>query len=358
MALSLQGWLNGLSSSGLVIFGCAIGLFCIYKSRKSEAKLLLYWGLASIFFGLSWLGDLIDFLTILLTGKNMVNAYGLHSLICFMWVPLYIIFAMYVCAELLTPKKKWYVIGVITILGIFFELFIFLDPIGSFTVVYPDKPGEDLINEGIAFGSPAFIFGSILIFFVVIFLNFGFLYKSIQSEGVIRKKFLLLFIGALFSSMAVLDALTTSGIARSIVRLLVISGWAINYFGLREEPEKKEKIKPEKEVHVEGDLFRIYQYKKEDITEEEVSISKEKKICLVCKGKVFGFNSFICKCDTIYCQKCARTLSDLENMCWVCGTPFDESKPVKPYKEEEKEKITIEGTTPKFKPKSTQKQLK
>ena len=50
-------------------------------------------------------------------------------------------------------------------------------------------------------------------------------------------------------------------------------------------------------------------------------------------------------------KKCARTLSDLENMCWVCESPFDESKPVRPYKkEEEKEEIEIEEKTPKVKP--------
>ena len=77
------------------------------------------------------------------------------------------------------------------------------------------------------------------------------------------------------------------------------------------------------------------------ITEDEVSISKEKKICLVCRGKVLRFNSFICECDIIYCHNCARTLSDLENMCWVCSAPFDESKPVKPYKRDE-EKVLVE----------------
>jgi len=40
-------------------------------------------------------------------------------------------------------------------------------------------------------------------------------------------------------------------------------------------------------------------------------------------------------------KKCARTLSDLENMCWVCESPFDESKPVIPYKKEE-EKVEVE----------------
>ena len=115
-------------------------------------------------------------------------------------------------------------------------------------------------------------------------------------------------------------------------------------------------IKREESFGVEGDTgVRGIFTKPEKVTEEEVSISKEKKICLVCKGKVLGFNSFICKCDTIYCQKCARTLSDLENMCWVCEAPFDESKPSKPYKKEV-EDIDMEiSEKPQKKPKTDKK---
>ena len=82
--------------------------------------------------------------------------------------------------------------------------------------------------------------------------------------------------------------------------------------------------------------------KPESLTEEEITFHKEQKICLVCKGNVLGFNSFICKCDALYCLKCAQTLSDLENACWVCEAPFDELKPVKLYKEEEDAPIVEE----------------
>ncbi len=86
--------------------------------------------------------------------------------------------------------------------------------------------------------------------------------------------------------------------------------------------------------------------KPQRITEEEVSISKEKKICLVCKGKVLGI-TFICpKCETFYCEKCSKALIDLENACWACNAPIDKSKPSKPYKEEEEE-ITVEEKTSK-----------
>ena len=88
------------------------------------------------------------------------------------------------------------------------------------------------------------------------------------------------------------------------------------------------------------------------ITEEEVSLYRDKAICLVCKRNVFGFN-FICqKCKALYCDNCARTLSDLENACWVCNAPFDESKPSKPYKKEKEDVEIVVSDTPQKIPKN------
>ncbi len=102
-------------------------------------------------------------------------------------------------------------------------------------------------------------------------------------------------------------------------------------------------IKREEILFFEGDTgVRGIFTKPEKVTEEEVSISKEKKICLVCKGRIARFNIYICpECDVLYCENCARTLSDSENICWVCETPFDESKPSIPFKTEE-EAIDLE----------------
>ncbi|MHA2399994.1 MAG: tetratricopeptide repeat protein [Promethearchaeota archaeon] len=61
------------------------------------------------------------------------------------------------------------------------------------------------------------------------------------------------------------------------------------------------------------------------VTEMKVAISKEKKICLVCRGEVLKF-SYICNCGAIYCENCARTLTNMENVCWVCDTPIDSAK--------------------------------
>jgi hypothetical protein len=69
------------------------------------------------------------------------------------------------------------------------------------------------------------------------------------------------------------------------------------------------------------------------IREEKVVITKETKICLVCRGEVFGF-SYICKCGANYCENCARAVSDLENVCWACEEAIDYSKPVMHIKNE------------------------
>jgi len=78
------------------------------------------------------------------------------------------------------------------------------------------------------------------------------------------------------------------------------------------------------------------------VTEEKVAIHKEIKICLVCRGEVLRY-TYICECGAIYCENCARAVSNLENICWACDEPIDYLKPVKPYKEEEKVEVEKKG---------------
>ena len=344
MTLSLAGWMGGLSASGIVFFGCLFGLFWMYKGKKTNAKLLFYWGLVTIFTSLMWLGDLVDFVTILLTGKNMDNSYGLYCLISWMWIPPSNIVILYIGAKLLIPEKKRYIVAMLsiyTILGVIFEIFLFFDVMNSSVFFYPKTPGEELISINFVYSSPLGI-----IFIILSLLNLlllpGFIFKSFQSTGLVRKNFLILSIAYfLVFICSILEVSSPPGIILVFVRIGVVSSLWIFYLALREEQEKKEKLKPKKEVKVEGDLFRISQFKKGDITEEEVSISKEKKICLVCKGRVRKFEVFLCDCDAFYCHKCARALIDIENACWVCNEPFDESKPSTPFKKVEEE-IEIE----------------
>jgi len=95
--------------------------------------------------------------------------------------------------------------------------------------------------------------------------------------------------------------------------------------------EKEEKI----------DFLSVFS-KPQRVTEEEISISKDKHICLVCKGKISGLNFMCFDCGAFYCAKCAEALSSLENICWACDSPIDPSKPVKLHEKDEEE-VIIEG---------------
>jgi hypothetical protein len=57
-------------------------------------------------------------------------------------------------------------------------------------------------------------------------------------------------------------------------------------------------------------------------TEQEVSVQREKFVCVVHKGPIEGDNYLCPSCFTFYCLKCAKTLKKQGEDCWTCGTEF------------------------------------
>ncbi len=345
MTLSFEGWLYGIFITCFIISCCIFGIFFIYKSKKSKAKLLFYVGFTSIFTCLTYLGISYDFLTILLTGEN-ADPY-IIIVLCYMWFPLMTIFTIYIGAELLIPEKKRFVITVYIILGIIFEIFLIIDPMGSFTAHPPDKLGESTTGINFIFGTPLFILVVVYFLSFIIFNGFGYLYKSFRSSGIVKRKFLYLAIGTfILIVVGIVNSFLIEIIQLSINIIGNVIGYGLYYFGLKEVSDEPKKKRPKKDVKVKESLFRITR-RPSQITEEEVTMYRDQAVCLVCKNQIVKF-SFICYCKALYCEKCARALIDAENACWVCNTPFDESKPVKSFKASEEEiKIdSIEKLTP------------
>ncbi|KKL26998.1 hypothetical protein LCGC14_2389610, partial [marine sediment metagenome] len=330
----------------VILITCLVsGSISIYESKKNKAKLLFFTGICFIFGGLLWLGIVVDFFTVILTGANLDNSYGLQGILGYLWLPILMFSLMNIAGDLLVPKKKWYLISIYTILGIIYDVFFILDPIGSLDFKYPSNPGENLIGDPLAIGTPVFILLMFCLISTLLFLGLGSLIKGVQSKGIIRRKFLLFSLGVcMFVIFIGFDQTDTEGIIQIFIRVLILAGFLLVFVSIREAPVEHKERPPKKEVLVEEGLFRLIK-RPAQVTEEEVSISREKKICLVCKGKLEKFNIYICsQCDTFYCEKCALSLSDLENMCWVCEEPFDDSKPVNPLKrEEETLRIEISG---------------
>lgn len=234
MALSYVGWLSGITALGVFFFSLLFGLFIVIKSIKLNSKLLTYLGFVYVFAALIYMGDVLDFFTILFTKENVDNSFGIIGLINWMWFPGAVLPAMYIGVVLLTPKKKWYIFSAYLILGIIFELFLIIDLSGSVTFVYPAIAGENLINDNLVFESGAGIIALTFLLSILIFLGFGFLSKGIKSTGTIRTKFLLISAGAfIYIFGAVMDGLFSPGIILIFIRsAMVLSAWLF-YFGLR-----------------------------------------------------------------------------------------------------------------------------
>ena len=327
-----EDWLIGLSTMGIVISGYIIGVFFLYKSRKLRIKLLTIYSIGFMFAASAWLSIVIEFISVLLTGSSINKVLYVYL----MWIPAPIagIFIYYIASEFLAPKKKWYVLIPFLVYNGFTTLGTILNPLG--VVIFIEPPLTGFIHKaGLDPAGISSFFGLINFLILLVFAGCGYLQKALKSKGVIRKKFFFLSISVIFVVFfGMLDSLT-SGIVLVVVRVGAMSNFVFAYLGLREEPEKI-KIKPaEKEIKIEDSLFRIRK-RPAQITEEEVTYYKEQKICLVCKGKLGGFNNYICTgCDVIYCEKCARALTEIDNVCWVCDEPIDKSKPVKPVLVEE-----------------------
>lgn len=234
--MDVNGWIDGITASGVVIFGILFGLFFIYRSRKTNAKLLTFLGLANMFAGLMFLGVFLDFLSVLFIQQNLPNN-GIVAILSYIWFAPAIITAMYIGAELLVPKIKILIVLSILIISIFFEIVVFLDPLGSFNFLPPPftPPPINLIDYNVNLNTLAGLLMGGLLLAVIIFLGIGFLYKAFQSSGVIRKKFLYLSVGSLFFCIfGLLEGLTAPGVLGIIVRIGYLTSFWLMYLGLKQ----------------------------------------------------------------------------------------------------------------------------
>ena len=76
-----------------------------------------------------------------------------------------------------------------------------------------------------------------------------------------------------------------------------------------------------------------------NININDIKMYREKGLCLVCKNRISRLTYVCPDCESLYCYKCSTALTNLENMCWVCETPFDETKEVKMVKSSDEEII-------------------
>ena len=144
----------------------------------------------------------------------------------------------------------------------------------------------------------------------------------------------------LISFLFIIDANESlAGYWKAFSRTGYIFCFILMYNAIKEEKIDEKPVK--KEIKVEKGFFRMARTRPDNLTEEEIMISKDKKVCLVCKNVISKVNYLCSDCGAFYCIKCMDALADSENACWVCSEPFDESKPSTPFKKAEEDDIEL-----------------
>ncbi len=187
-----------------------------------------------IFSGLFYLGVCLDFFSIILTGTNMDNTTGLHGIISFLWIFPAIVCAMYIGASLIRPDKRYLILSIYLGLGAVFAVFLILDPFGTLEFRYPTIPGTGFINSFFNITSPGFIIAVIFLLSLLLFNGIGFLLKSFQLSGTIKRKYIILSAAfILFCISATFEGFLAPGLLLYTVRAGVLVSAVLMYFGLR-----------------------------------------------------------------------------------------------------------------------------
>lgn len=245
-------WLNGLTALMFICFGTVFGISLFIKARKINAKTLKYMGLNIIFASWCYSGYVIDFLSVLLIGENFDNTYGEIGIISGIWLAIALIFAVYVGSELLFPHYKIKITIIYVLIGVAYEYFLIYDTNSVLGFIYPSSRFL-LINFYVRFLSPL---GFIVIFYYLslfLFMVLGFLYKSLKSKGIIRKKFLYLTLAELFILISSFpELMPISSIYFLLTRPMLIIVPILVYFGFKKDVNFKNE-----NLIVEKKLFRL-----------------------------------------------------------------------------------------------------
>ncbi|MFX1448776.1 MAG: toll/interleukin-1 receptor domain-containing protein [Promethearchaeota archaeon] len=301
--VSYFGWLNGIIAIGIFAFSIIIGILFIYKSRKTEVILLSYSGFMIIFAGLMFLGPIVDFFSILFTGVNLDNSFGLYGILSYIWTAPLVITAIYIGVELIMPEYHKLLLVIFLVLSFIFELFIIFDPLTQFEFTEPS--GDIIIDSNFKFGSITFIIIFSFLISILIINGIGILLKGLKSKSLIRKKFIILSISFdSYITYAVFDTVFPHGPIVFIARILMISSPWLLYIGLKEpNKEKKKKIrKPPSEKEMKLRSFILGKPKPVEKVEEFVPFVNSRE------GEILVFVSHATKDTSIF------NISEISNL--------------------------------------------
>ncbi|TFG23357.1 MAG: hypothetical protein EU529_07745 [Promethearchaeota archaeon] len=330
--------LNGLSALVLVCIALLVAIVFLRFYFQNKNWYLLFITLLMIALAIGYFGITLSFLSVVIYGDNLLGLKELVPFFTYSTLPIgcfAIIFMVWDLAGEHEYKRNAIIGQILYSIVYYIVLFITFKE----AIICPNVPTGEIYDDWIIPNSIFYYIFLAGILYTTIFTIIGFNKIRKATSGELLKRFMWLFFAPPFMALGILlETLVFMELHRNflyISRILVILSIILIYIGTR--PPKGEIVDPNfiKKGHLDNEkiliIEKMFASKPEKITKEEVKFYKEQTICLVCKKEETGFiNLFICpECKALYCEKCARALIEIENICWACNGAIDQSKPIK-----------------------------
>ncbi len=346
MPLEPTIFLNGILSIIFVAISTFVGLSIASKYFKYKDRTLLFIGFSWCGMCIIWWSISISFLLILFTDKGLDQ--DIYIIIGYVLIPIFLESWLIAFTHLKYKQKRMIILIIFAILGVLYEILLFYFYFTDISMIATLSGPVD-VKYGI------FMISWLLFVIILVFITGNiFARESLKSDNPQIKLKGKLLMGA-FNSYVIGSAFSIfsnySIVILIIARITVILASILFYFGIFGGIEESEEIESIEEIHDTQEFLELVaRHKHKKLTEEDVKFYREQTICLVCKTLLIGYTlNFICfECRALYCAKCARAISKLENTCWACNNPIDKSKPVK-LPEAIEEEIPMEDIPPKKK---------
>ncbi len=238
---------SGITATGILFTGyfTSIGLFA--RARKERVRFLIWEALILLCLGTFYLGTVVSFFKLLITGANLEPGY-VGAQLCYTIAPIGSAICMYTGFTMLGKEKIAIPMAVIHLLtGLFYWYGLYVQPNITVDAVVPVEIGGGLVDFELL--SYVQLLTALYLGFLLAVIGGGFFWFAKQSTGDVRKRFLLTATGSCFFTISgAIDSLVELAYFIVIPRFFMITGAILLYLGfLRGITDVKAKA-PMKEV--------------------------------------------------------------------------------------------------------------
>ena len=331
---------QGVLSLLYAVIGIVIGSIIAVRYFSYKRVELLGVGTSLALACSPWLAGGISFITFIFF--DFILSDPVYLFINYGFTGLAITLYVHAITSLIYPESVKKIVSIYITLTIIFEVILIYLLSTNIDLVGTKDGRFDSAAGNIPILFILFVLISTLIFttlFIIVCLKSP--DKKIQWRGrFIIISTILMVIGSFLDNVSINITMLLIGRFLLIVRLFFsYLGWILPEKVAKWLIKEEDLTTEESAEGVEGvsQFFQWLKAKPKEISEEEVKFYREQTVCLVCRTHLVKYTlSYFCHdCRALYCAKCARAISKLENACWACNATIDDSKPVKVFKTEE-----------------------